>query len=143
MTLAITYAANDGEPADLLEVTETADPPPPGPGQVQVDVRAFPLHPGDLYLVPPAPGRRAERGPRPTTRRAVPRRAGRIDRKRRMGRTGSCHRPSTPHLRGSGSGRRQGGSRPHIATGARRDAHRVRDARTREHPAAPLGAYRR
>jgi NADPH:quinone reductase-like Zn-dependent oxidoreductase len=62
MTLAITYPANDGEPADLLEVTEIADPPPPGPGQIQVDVRAFPLHPGDLYLIPPAPGRRAVAG---------------------------------------------------------------------------------
>ena len=62
MTLAITYAADDGEPADLLEATEITDPPPPGPGQIQVDVRAFPIHPGDLYLVSPAPGRRAVAG---------------------------------------------------------------------------------
>ena len=56
MTLAITYPTNDGDPADLLEVTEITEPPPPGLGQIQVDVRAFPIHPGDLYLMPPAPG---------------------------------------------------------------------------------------
>jgi NADPH:quinone reductase-like Zn-dependent oxidoreductase len=62
MTLAITYPATDGHPADLLEVTEIADPPPPGPGEIQLEVRAFPIHPGDLYLIPPARGRRAVAG---------------------------------------------------------------------------------
>jgi NADPH:quinone reductase-like Zn-dependent oxidoreductase len=62
MTLAITYPTNDGDPADLLEVTEITDPPPPGPGQIQVDVRAFPIHPGDLFLFPPLPGCRAVAG---------------------------------------------------------------------------------
>jgi NADPH:quinone reductase-like Zn-dependent oxidoreductase len=62
MTLAITYPANDGEPADLLGVTEITDPPSPGPGQIQIDVRAFPIHPGDLYLISPAPGHRAVAG---------------------------------------------------------------------------------
>jgi NADPH:quinone reductase-like Zn-dependent oxidoreductase len=62
MTLAITYPANDAEPADLLEVTEITDPRPPGPGQIQVDVRAFPIHPGDLYLISPAAGHRAVAG---------------------------------------------------------------------------------
>jgi hypothetical protein len=41
MTLAVTYADNNGDPADLLEITEIADPPPPRPGQIQIDVRAF------------------------------------------------------------------------------------------------------
>jgi NADPH:quinone reductase-like Zn-dependent oxidoreductase len=62
MTLAITYPANDGEPADLLDVTEITDPPSPGPGQIQIDLRAFPIHPGDLYLISPAPGHRAVAG---------------------------------------------------------------------------------
>jgi NADPH:quinone reductase-like Zn-dependent oxidoreductase len=62
MTLAITYADNNGDPAALLEVTEIADPPPPGPGQIQIDVRAFPIHPGDLFLFPPPPGQRAVAG---------------------------------------------------------------------------------
>jgi NADPH:quinone reductase-like Zn-dependent oxidoreductase len=62
MTLAITYPTNDGDPADLLEVTEITAPPPPGLGQIQVDVRAFPIHPGDVYLMPPAPGQRAVAG---------------------------------------------------------------------------------
>src|SRR6185312_12886579 len=46
MTLAISYATHDGDPADLLQITEVTDPPPPAPGQIQVDVRAFPIHPG-------------------------------------------------------------------------------------------------
>ncbi|MDH6679429.1 NADPH:quinone reductase-like Zn-dependent oxidoreductase [Rhodococcus sp. LBL1] len=62
MTLAITYPANDREPADLFDVTEIADPPAPGLGQIQIDVRAFPIHPGDLHLMPPAPGHRAVAG---------------------------------------------------------------------------------
>ena len=64
MTLAITYAAA-GDPADVLATTEIPDPPPPEPGQVQIKVRAFPIHPGDLAginLVPPAPGERAVPG---------------------------------------------------------------------------------
>lgn len=55
MTLAITYAGGNGEPADCLAVTEVADPPPPGPDQLQVNVRAFPIHPGDLYLASETP----------------------------------------------------------------------------------------
>ena len=64
MTLAITYAAA-GDPADVLATTEIPDPPPPEPGQVQIKVRAFPIHPGDLAginFVPPAPGERAVPG---------------------------------------------------------------------------------
>jgi NADPH:quinone reductase-like Zn-dependent oxidoreductase len=58
MTRAVTYAAA-GDPAEVLEVTEIPDPPTPGHGQVQVEVRAFPIHPGDLVGVsfgPPHPG---------------------------------------------------------------------------------------
>ena len=64
MTLAITYAAA-GDPADVLATTEIPDPPPPEPGQVQIKIRAFPIHPGDLAginFVPPAPGERAVPG---------------------------------------------------------------------------------
>ena len=64
MTLAITYVAA-GDPADVLATTEIPDPPPPEPGQVQIKVRAFPIHPGDLAginFVPPAPGERAVPG---------------------------------------------------------------------------------
>jgi NADPH:quinone reductase-like Zn-dependent oxidoreductase len=64
MTRAITYTSA-GEPADVLEVTEIPDPPMPGRGQVQVDVRAFPIHPGDLVGVrfgPPNPGQRTVLG---------------------------------------------------------------------------------
>jgi len=64
MTLAITYAAA-GDPADVLATTEIPDPPPPEPGQVQIKVRAFPIHPGDLAgvnFLPPAPGERAVPG---------------------------------------------------------------------------------
>jgi NADPH:quinone reductase-like Zn-dependent oxidoreductase len=64
MTRAITYA-NAGEPADVLEAAEIPDPPTPGPGQIQVEVRAFPIHPGDLVgvsLGPPSPGQRTVAG---------------------------------------------------------------------------------
>jgi NADPH:quinone reductase-like Zn-dependent oxidoreductase len=64
MTRAITYAVA-GDPVSVLEATEIPDPPEPGPGQVQVDVRAFPLHPGDLLGVrfgPPHPGARTVPG---------------------------------------------------------------------------------
>jgi NADPH:quinone reductase-like Zn-dependent oxidoreductase len=64
MTWAITYATA-GDPADVLEATEIPDPPAPGRGQVQVDVRAFPIHPGDLVGVrvgPPHPGQRTVAG---------------------------------------------------------------------------------
>jgi len=64
MTWAITYASA-GDPADVLEATEIPDPPAPGRGQVQVDVRAFPIHPGDLVGVsfgPPHPGQRTVAG---------------------------------------------------------------------------------
>ena len=58
MTRAITYATA-GDPAAVLEVAEIPEPPMPGPGQIQVEVRAFPIHPGDLLGVsvgPPSPG---------------------------------------------------------------------------------------
>jgi NADPH:quinone reductase-like Zn-dependent oxidoreductase len=64
MTRAITYTSA-GEPAGVLEVTEIPAPPPPGPGQIQVDVRAFPIHPGDLLGVrvgPPTPGQQTVAG---------------------------------------------------------------------------------
>jgi len=64
MTLAITYAAA-GDPAEVLAVTGIPDPPPPEPGHVQIKVRAFPIHPGDLAgvnFLPPAPGERAVPG---------------------------------------------------------------------------------
>jgi NADPH:quinone reductase-like Zn-dependent oxidoreductase len=64
MTWAITYATA-GDPADVLEATEIPDPPAPRRGQVQVDVRAFPIHPGDLVGVrfgPPHPGQRTVAG---------------------------------------------------------------------------------
>jgi NADPH:quinone reductase-like Zn-dependent oxidoreductase len=58
MTRAVTYTVA-GDPAEVLEVSEIPDPPAPGRGQIQVDVRAFPIHPGDLVGVgfgPPHPG---------------------------------------------------------------------------------------
>jgi NADPH:quinone reductase-like Zn-dependent oxidoreductase len=64
MTRAVTYTAA-GNPADVLEATEIPDPPTPGHGQVQVEVRAFPIHPGDLVGVsfgPPHPGQRTVAG---------------------------------------------------------------------------------
>jgi NADPH:quinone reductase-like Zn-dependent oxidoreductase len=64
MTRAITYAAA-GDPADVLEATEIPDPPTPGRGQVQVEIRAFPIHPGDLVGVgfgPQHPGQRTVAG---------------------------------------------------------------------------------
>jgi NADPH:quinone reductase-like Zn-dependent oxidoreductase len=64
MTRAVTYAAA-GEPAEIVEVSEIPDPPAPGRGQVQVDVRAFPIHPGDLVGVrfgPPHSGQRTVAG---------------------------------------------------------------------------------
>jgi NADPH:quinone reductase-like Zn-dependent oxidoreductase len=64
MTLAITYTSI-GDPVEVLKVSEIPDPPPPGPGQVQIDVRAFPIHPGDLVgvtAIPPQPGQLAVPG---------------------------------------------------------------------------------
>jgi NADPH:quinone reductase-like Zn-dependent oxidoreductase len=64
MTRAVTYAVA-GDPAEVLEVSEIPDPPAPGRGQVQVDVRAFPIHPGDLVGVrfgPAHPGQRTVAG---------------------------------------------------------------------------------
>ena len=64
MTRAVTYAVA-GDPAEVLEVGEIPDPPAPGRGQVQVDVRAFPIHPGDLVgagFGPPHPGQRTVAG---------------------------------------------------------------------------------
>jgi NADPH:quinone reductase-like Zn-dependent oxidoreductase len=60
MTLAITYR-RPGDPADVLEVTDIGDVSPPAPGQVQVQVAAFPIHPGDLLAI--AAGRPS--GPEP------------------------------------------------------------------------------
>jgi NADPH:quinone reductase-like Zn-dependent oxidoreductase len=54
MTRAVTYN-RAGEPADILEVTDIGDPPPPNPGQIQVQVSAFPIHPGDLLAVASGP----------------------------------------------------------------------------------------
>ncbi|NGX07943.1 zinc-binding dehydrogenase [Mycobacteroides franklinii] len=62
MALAITYPGVDGDAADLLEVTEIDDLPLPGRGQIQVEVRAFSVHPGDLYLDPVPAGQRAIAG---------------------------------------------------------------------------------
>jgi NADPH:quinone reductase-like Zn-dependent oxidoreductase len=50
MSLAVTYT-HTGEPADVLRVTDVADPPPPGPSQIQVRITAFPIHPGDLLFI--------------------------------------------------------------------------------------------
>src|SRR5258705_2874761 len=64
MTRAITYATA-GNPADVLDATEVPDPAPPGAGQIQVELRAFPIHPGDLVGVrfgPPHPGQRTVAG---------------------------------------------------------------------------------
>jgi NADPH:quinone reductase-like Zn-dependent oxidoreductase len=64
MTRAITYTSA-GDPADVLEATEIPDPPSPGPGQIQIEVRAFPVHPGDLLGVrfgPRIPGQRTVAG---------------------------------------------------------------------------------
>ena len=64
MTRAITYATA-GDPVNLLEATEIPDPPTPGPGQIQVEVRAFPIHPGDLVGIsfgPPHPEQRTVPG---------------------------------------------------------------------------------
>lgn len=64
MTRAIIYATA-GDPADVLEAAEIPVPPTPGPGQIQVEVRAFPIHPGDLVGVtfgPPHPGQRTVAG---------------------------------------------------------------------------------
>ena len=58
MSLAITYR-RAGDPSEVLEVTDIGEPHPPGPGQLQVQVSAFPIHPGDLLAVsaPQTPGR--------------------------------------------------------------------------------------
>ncbi len=50
MSLAITYRRG-GDPSEVREVTDIGEPRPPGPGQVQVQVSAFPIHPGDLLAV--------------------------------------------------------------------------------------------
>ena len=64
MTQAITYTTT-GDPAEVLHATEIPDLPAPGSGEVQIDVRAFPLHPGDLArvtFVSPPPGQPAVAG---------------------------------------------------------------------------------
>jgi NADPH:quinone reductase-like Zn-dependent oxidoreductase len=50
MSLAITYR-RAGDPTEVLEVTDVGEPHPPGLGQLQVQVSAFPIHPGDLLAV--------------------------------------------------------------------------------------------
>jgi NADPH:quinone reductase-like Zn-dependent oxidoreductase len=58
MALAVTYS-RAGDPADVLEISEISDPPPPGHGEIQVQVTAFPIHPGDLRIIgatPPSAG---------------------------------------------------------------------------------------
>jgi NADPH:quinone reductase-like Zn-dependent oxidoreductase len=50
MTLAITYRRS-GDPTEVLEVTNIGEPQPPAPGQLQVQVSAFPIHPGDLLAI--------------------------------------------------------------------------------------------
>jgi NADPH:quinone reductase-like Zn-dependent oxidoreductase len=59
MTLAVTYSLA-GDPADTLEVSEVDAPPPPGRGEIQVQVSAFPIHPGDLFTISAAPPRSGE-----------------------------------------------------------------------------------
>jgi NADPH:quinone reductase-like Zn-dependent oxidoreductase len=50
VSLAITYRRS-GDPADVLGVTDIGDPHPLGRGQLQVQVGAFPIHPGDLLAI--------------------------------------------------------------------------------------------
>jgi NADPH:quinone reductase-like Zn-dependent oxidoreductase len=50
MSLAITYRRS-GDPREILEVTDIGEPPPPEPGQLQVQISAFPIHPGDLMAI--------------------------------------------------------------------------------------------
>jgi NADPH:quinone reductase-like Zn-dependent oxidoreductase len=50
MIRAVTYRRS-GHPVDVLELTDIAAPPAPGRGQVQLQVSAFPIHPGDLQAV--------------------------------------------------------------------------------------------
>src|ERR1700736_1798751 len=50
MSLAITYRRS-GDPTEILEVTDIGEPQPPGAGQLQVQVSAFPIHPGDLLAI--------------------------------------------------------------------------------------------
>jgi NADPH:quinone reductase-like Zn-dependent oxidoreductase len=50
VSLAITYRRS-GDPTEILEVTDIGEPQPPGLGQLQVQVRAFPIHPGDLLAI--------------------------------------------------------------------------------------------
>jgi len=50
VSLAITYR-RPGDPSDILELTDIGQSSPPGPGQLQVQVSAFPIHPGDLLAI--------------------------------------------------------------------------------------------
>ncbi len=50
MTRAVTFS-RAGEPAEILEVRTVEAPPEPGWGHIQVRVRAFAIHPGDLLAV--------------------------------------------------------------------------------------------
>jgi NADPH:quinone reductase-like Zn-dependent oxidoreductase len=50
VSLAITYRRG-GDPSEVLEVNDIGESEPPGPGQVQVQITAFPIHPGDLLAV--------------------------------------------------------------------------------------------
>jgi len=50
VSLAITYRRG-GDPSEVLKVNDIGESQPPGPGEVQVQVSAFPIHPGDLMAV--------------------------------------------------------------------------------------------
>ncbi|MDT7719459.1 MAG: hypothetical protein QOE94_470, partial [Mycobacterium sp.] len=50
MSLAITYRQS-GDPTAILEVTDIGEPHQPGLGQLQVQISAFPIHPGDLLAI--------------------------------------------------------------------------------------------
>ena len=50
MSLAITYR-RCGDPSEVLEFTDIGEPPPPRFGQLQIQVSAFPIHPGDLLAI--------------------------------------------------------------------------------------------
>jgi NADPH:quinone reductase-like Zn-dependent oxidoreductase len=50
MSLAVTYRQS-GDPTAILEVTDIGEPHQPGLGQLQVQISAFPIHPGDLLAI--------------------------------------------------------------------------------------------
>jgi NADPH:quinone reductase-like Zn-dependent oxidoreductase len=50
MSLAVTYRQS-GDPTAIPEVTDIGEPHQPGLGQLQVQISAFPIHPGDLLAI--------------------------------------------------------------------------------------------